>query len=122
LKLRLRDRGFGDGDDGVERGGVEDRQLGERFAVELDVGLRAAVDELAIAQAAFAAGCVDADDPQFAELALACAAIAEGERFGANEVFFDGAEQPAATAGVALGLLEEPIFFALTRRPDGSTH
>ena len=85
----------------------------ERLAVELDFGLVEAVDELAVAQAAFAAGRVDADDPQLAELALACAAVAEGERLGPHERFFDAAEQAAAAARVALGFLKEPILLAL---------
>ena len=86
-ELRLGDRGFGFFDDRGERGRVENCQLGQALAIEFDAGLGAAVDELAVAEAVLAAGRVDADDPQLAELALAYAAIAEGEGFGANDVF-----------------------------------
>ena len=75
-------------------------------------------DELAVPQAAFAAGRVDADDPQLAELALACAAVAEGKRLGPDERFLDARQQPAAAAGVALGLLEKAILLALARDAD----
>ncbi len=51
-----------------------------------------AVDEFAVAEAPFAAGGVDADDPQLAELALACAAIAEGERLGPDKGFLGRAD------------------------------
>ena len=74
-----------------------------------------AVDELAVANAAFAAGRVDADDPQLAELALACAAVAEGEGLGPHQVFLGRAEQTATAADVAFGFLEEPILLAFTR-------
>src|SRR4029079_8895878 len=93
--IQLCDLGFDLRDDRVERCRVEDRQLGERFAVELDLGFVEAADELAVADAAFASGRVDADDPQLAELALAAASVAEGERLGPHQVFFDRAEQPA---------------------------
>src|SRR4051812_38221095 len=75
----LRNRRFGLGDDYVKRCWVRNRDLGKHLAVELDPGLGAAVDEFAVAEAPFAAGCVDAEDPQLAEFALACAAVAEGE-------------------------------------------
>ena len=73
-------------------------------------------------QAAFAAGRVDADDPQLAELALAGAAIAEGKRLGPHQRFFHRPQQSAASARVALGLLKKPILLAPPCGADGGSH
>ena len=64
-------------DDRVEAGRIVDRHLRQRLAIQLDLGQVQAVDELAIAHVALAAGGVQPDDPQLAELTLAHAAIAE---------------------------------------------
>src|SRR5947209_15424797 len=69
----------------VECRRVVDRDLGERLAIQSDVRLLQAVDELAVAHAAHSAGGVDAHDPQLAELALADPAIAEGVDAGADQ-------------------------------------
>src|SRR5262245_48175679 len=68
--------GTGQLDDPGKRLGVVDGDLGERLAVQLDVGPVQAGDQLAVAQAAHPAGGVDADDPEAAELALARLAVA----------------------------------------------
>src|SRR3982751_6360820 len=111
----LRDRRFGLGDDHVERCWVRDCYLGKHLAIELDAGLGQTVNEFAVAETSFAAGRVDAEDPQPAEITLACAAVAEGECLGTDKRFLDRAEQPAAAAGVALGFFEDAVVFALTR-------
>jgi len=80
------------------------------------------VDEFAVAEAPFAAGRVDAEDPQLAELSLACAAIAERECLGSDERFLNRAEQAAAAAGVAFGFFEQAIVFALSRDADCGSH
>src|ERR1700759_1627696 len=116
------DGGFGQGDDGIERGWIGDGDFREALAIELDLGLRDAVDEFAVANTPFAAGSVDADDPQLAELTLACAAIAEGEGFGPGDVFLGRAYEVTACADVTFGLLEKTVLAALTRHRVCSTH
>src|SRR5262245_21463673 len=81
-EIALRQCRFSFFDDGVEGGRVVDGQFTQALAVELEFGFREAGDEFAVAQAAFATGGVDADDPQLAKFALVCAAIAEGECLG----------------------------------------
>ena len=69
--------------DGIKTSGVANGHFGERLAIKLDLGLFQAGDELAITQTPFANSGVDADDPEFAELALTHPTIAERERTGA---------------------------------------
>src|SRR5437879_4282892 len=64
-------------DDLVERRRVVHRDIGKRLAVEGDIGFLQGVDELTVADAAHAAGGVDADDPQAAKFAFANAPVAE---------------------------------------------
>src|SRR5262245_4287629 len=64
---------------------VVDRDGGEHLAIKLAHRELQAADELAVAQAAGAAGGVDANDPQLAELPLAVAAVAEGELAGPDQ-------------------------------------
>src|SRR5262245_9937863 len=99
-----------------------DGQLAQRLAVEFDVRLVEAVDELAVPQTALPAGRVDANDPQLAELALACAAVAKSKRLGPHERFLDGPQQAAPAACVAFGLLKESVFLALSRGTDRGSH
>src|SRR5687767_2031758 len=54
-----------------------DGDLGQRLAIEHDVGPLHAADQSAVAQPAHAAGGVDAHDPQPAKFAFADPAIAE---------------------------------------------
>src|SRR5262245_35408223 len=69
-------------DDLRKRARVADGEVGQDLAIEIDLGLLEALDELAVAQALGADGRVDADDPQAAELALPLLAVARrvGER------------------------------------------
>src|SRR6185369_12101583 len=63
-------------DDLRKRRGVADGDVGERLAVELDLGLLQAGDERAVGHAVLAGRRVDPDDPQLAHLALALLAVA----------------------------------------------
>ena len=62
---------------GGEGGLVENREIGERLAVDFDIGLFEAIHEGAVFQSKLAGSRVDAGDPQGAELALPLAAVAE---------------------------------------------
>src|SRR3954465_15257207 len=64
--------------DRLERGRLVDCELGEDLAVELDVRLLAAVDELVVGEALLPRGRVDARDPEAAEDALLVLAVAVG--------------------------------------------
>ena len=75
--------------------------VGQNLAVQLDVGLQQAGDELAVAQAERTDGGVDADDPQPAEIALAVVAVAVGVDAGADEIFLGGTQQAATAADVS---------------------
>src|SRR5690606_20907748 len=52
---------------------LADGEVGEDLAVEFDAGLAESVDELAVGEAELSGGCVDADNPEAAELTLAVA-------------------------------------------------
>ena len=57
---------------------IGDGHIGENLAVHLDVGLGKLVNELAVADAVFTDGGIEADDPQGAERALLVAAVSVG--------------------------------------------
>src|SRR5690348_6247277 len=65
-------------DDGVEGGGVGDGEFAEHLAVEGDAGGGGGGDEAVVGDAALAQGCVQAGDPEGAEVALLLAAVAVG--------------------------------------------
>src|SRR5207253_6791875 len=69
-------------------------------------------DEFAVAQAAGAAGGVDADDPEPAEIALADAAVAEGEDAGADQRDLRLLDRVVPAQAEALGELQEPLSLA----------
>src|SRR3990172_6303308 len=72
-------------DDRVEAGRVAYGQVGQGLTVQSDARFLQAGDEHAVAQPALARRGVDADDPQRAKVALAHAAVAEGEHAGTDE-------------------------------------
>src|SRR5262249_51722944 len=90
-------------------------EVGEHLAVQFALGPLQAANQLAVAQSAGAAGSVDADDPQLAELPLAIAAIAEGELAGADQRDHRLAEQVMAAEAEALAELASPLA-ALSHR------
>jgi hypothetical protein len=65
-------------DQGIKGHLVADGDVGQHLAVEFDVRGLEAFDEAAVADAGVAAGRVEADDPQAADLALLLLAIAVG--------------------------------------------
>src|SRR4051812_36185147 len=81
---------------GVKGGRIGDRDFRKALAVQFDIRRFQAGDELAVPQVAFAAGGAEARDPKATKIALAGAAVAEGECAGPLQGFFDGSEQSAA--------------------------
>ena len=71
--------GLGELDDLPEGRGVADGEVGQDLAIDLDVGLLEAGDELAVGQAVLARRGVDPDDPQLGGTG-ACAACGRGSR------------------------------------------
>ena len=69
---------LGFGNDGLEGLGIVDGEVGEHLAVDLNAGLVKAAHQLRVREAFEACSCVDALNPQCAEVALLVAAVAEG--------------------------------------------
>src|SRR4026208_82487 len=72
------ERGLGLLRDHAERGRIAHRELREHLAVERDLGLVQAGDQLAVRKPLLARRRVDANDPQLAERALLVLAVAVG--------------------------------------------
>ena len=64
-------------DNFIERRRIVNRNVRQRLAVQFDIGVLQAADELAIAKSPHPARGVDAHDPQPAEFALADPAVTE---------------------------------------------
>src|SRR5262249_8993549 len=112
------ERGLGLLGHGLEPGRIAHRQVGEHLAVELDLGLLAAGDELAVREPLLPGRRVDADDPERAHRALANLAITVGVDERAVDLLLGAAVAGVLEAPVALGLLED--LAALLARVDRS--
>ena len=99
-------------DDRVERRGVDDRQLAEHLAIQLDPRRHQCGDELAIADAALPEGGVQAGDPQAAEVTLLLPAVAVGVDAGLARELYGGAVALAGAAEEALGAIEYALSLA----------
>src|SRR6476646_9698966 len=66
----------GRADQGAERLGLPDGEIGEDLAIDVDLGGLQPGDEPRVADVVLAAGRVDAHDPELAELTLARPAVA----------------------------------------------
>ena len=75
-------------DDFGERCWFVDCEIGEDFAVDLDVVLFHAIYELAVTEAVFACGIVDAGDPESAQVALAITTVTVGITQGLDDSLF----------------------------------
>jgi hypothetical protein len=114
--------GFRQFDDFIERDRVGDRHIGEHFTVENDVGLLQAANELAVTESAHTDGGVDTNDPQGAEVSFANATVASREHVRAQNGFFHGAQQFAATAAKALRSFKKSFLRSTTRRAFTNSH
>src|SRR5687767_2998271 len=94
---------------------VHHREVGQHFAVDLDVGALEARHEHAVAHAQLAHRGVDARDPQRAEGALLVAAVAVGVLPRLHYRLLGDAVDVLATAPESLGLLED-LLVARARR------
>src|SRR5581483_6571385 len=93
--------------DARERLGVADRQVGEHLAVDLDPGGPEPVDELRVRHAVTARRCVDADDPEAAEVALAVTPVAVGVAARALDLLLGQPVARVLAPPVAPGLRED---------------
>src|SRR5262249_49645238 len=98
-----------------ERVRIGDGQVGERLAVQFDVGPLQTGDELAVAQAAHPASRVDARDPETAEIALACAPVAESVNAATDQGDNRLTMQMVAAEAEALGQLAQSFAPAQDR-------
>ena len=104
-------RGFVEGGlrllrDGRKRIRLIHGEIGKHLAIDFDLGLLQAVDDLAVAQPELARGGVDAGDPERAEVALLGAAIAVRILAGLDDGLLRSAEYLAAGVVVALRLAQ----------------
>jgi hypothetical protein len=81
----LTDSGLGGGDNGVKGSGVGNSKVAEDFAIEQYLCLFQTVDELAIPDAALAAGGVQPDNPQAPKVAFALLSSEAGIDAGPDE-------------------------------------
>ena len=86
---------------------VHNSQVGQHLAVHLDPSLVQPADQLAVGRAVLASGGVDAGDPEGSEVALLLSTVAIGVLAGAGDGVGRGADQLAASAAIALRLLED---------------
>ena len=100
---------LGFGNDGLEGLGIVDGEVGEHLAVNLNAGLVKAAHQLRVREAFEAGSCVDALNPQCAEVALLVAAVTEG----VGQTFFPSVlgNGPDILAGtvVTAGELEDSL-------------
>ena len=82
-------------------------EIGEDLAVNFDPGLVQAIDKSAIGQAEFTGRCVDALNPQGAEIALLGAAVAVGILLGLLDGLNGDAEDVLAAREITLRLLDD---------------
>src|SRR5262249_10916557 len=106
---------FGLLDDTPERRFIENREVREDLAIDLDAGFLQARHELAVGHARGASAGVDARDPERAEVALLVAAVAVGVLPRAHHRFLGDAIDVLAPAAVTLGLLQD-FLVARARR------
>ena len=96
----------GDCDQGVERLGVGDGQVGEDLAIHLHSGVLQAVDEAVVGQALRTGGGVDALNPQGTEITLPGPAVAVGVGGGVEDLLLRLALQTRTLPTVAGGQLQ----------------
>src|SRR5690606_8157803 len=92
---------------------IANGKVREHLAVEIDPGLLQAVDEFAIADAAGAAGGVDAHDPQSAPIALLLPAVLRRVGIGATSHFLCGAPKLASSADETLDAPHHAVLLAM---------
>ena len=88
-----------------ETGGVFDRDFSQSLAIQIDLGALEAGNKLGIRHSVQAAGRVDADGPQAAEMTLALFAVAGRENHRAHDGFVRRAEKLSAAAEKTFGAL-----------------
>src|SRR5579862_373364 len=106
---------FGLLDDTPECGFIENGEVGEDLAIDLDTGFLQARHELAVRHSRCAGARVDAGDPQRAEITLLVAAVAVGVLPRAHHRFLGDLEYVLPAAAITLGLVED-LLVARARR------
>src|SRR5262249_6534282 len=110
------ERGLGLSRDLAEGLGIAHREVREHLAVERDLGLVQARDELVVREPVRPPGGVDAHDPEPPERPLPVLAVAVGIRHGVVELLLGAAVAGVLEAPVAARLLEH--LAALLARMD----
>jgi hypothetical protein len=98
-----------------KRGLVSHREIGQHFAINLDVGSLQPLDEAAVRDAIHTRGCVDPDDPKSAEIALSRLAVSVGVRKRSHERLMGTLVKPVVSAAVTLNLGNHCAVTAVSR-------
>ncbi len=88
-------------------------QIGEKLSINLDAGFCEGAHEARVRRAIFAGGGIDADDPEFPELALLYAPVAKRELAGFIDVMFGNGKNIATHAPIAFGGCKDFLSAAL---------
>src|SRR4051812_19459234 len=100
---------LGEVGDLAERGRVADREVGQDLAVDLDVSLLQARDELPVGDPILAGRGVDADDPELSHLALALLPVAGRVGHRVQQCLASRLDQARLRALAALRVLHEAL-------------
>ena len=104
-------KGFFDGSHDLIKGrGIGHGKIGQDLSIQLDMGLRQPIDELAVSQTSLTDGGIDADDPELTEFPLPVATIAKGINAGTDECFFGASQQATTPADKSLHFMEETLL------------
>ncbi len=85
--------------------GIVDSNVGQHFAVDLDIGQLQAMNELAVIDTIDPGGRIDAGDPQATEVALAITSIAKSVKEGLEHGLIGTAEKAVLGAKLPFGEL-----------------
>jgi hypothetical protein len=115
-------RFLGSAYDDIESRRIGDRDFGQRFTIKLNVRLFETVDQLAVPNAAHATSGIDPCDPQSTEISLSYFTIAVSINATADQRFFDGSQQTAASAAKTFCPFEEAFFCSIASSTLGCSH
>jgi len=103
-------------DDRGEGLGIAHSDVGQDFAIEHDVGRLEAVDEAAVGRAVQASSGIDARNPEFAQIALAHAAVAVSIPKAFEHGLIRTPEKAVAAAKIALVHFQDFLMTAVAGR------
>ena len=94
---------------GIKTGGIGDRDFAEHLAVQLDMGLLATIDKLAVTITPLSTGRAETHDPEAAKIAFTQLATDPGIHAGAYACLLGQTEQTPGGATVSLDGFEKSL-------------